>query len=190
MKKKLIIFSCVFGGILILLSTALILFCTFFNVYTLSPENCRTVFGVYPEEFKEKIHFVTYTYQSVDSNGNLKLVMSDSDVENFRSAVPSLFLKGDKNVGTKIISEDYTELTIMCYKETCVDDTFSSASVIRECVIAQFLNGKNLEPIEVTCKFVDAVTNEVKHQFTYSSKNFGKIDVDVDPEKFSSIEDA
>ena len=106
--KKYILFICIIASVIV--------FCILqINVYVFSPEICHVLMQKSPEEFcAEKGNGTllgdNYIYSRVNKNGNLFLVLSNSQKENWKYLV----LEDDvtnsfKKLGDIEISKDYTK---------------------------------------------------------------------------------
>lgn len=180
--KKYILFICIIASVIV--------FCILqINVYVFSPEICHVLMQKSPEEFcAEKGNGTllgdNYIYSRVNKNGNLFLVLSNSQKENWKYLV----LEDDvtnsfKKLGDIEISKDYTKCTLKCYKETALDNTASFITNVLHCVFIQAIEGKDSEDIKVECYFVDAITNEVKYYIVFPDE---ELNFSIDPNIFSS----
>lgn len=168
-----------------------IFFASQINVYTFSPLICHVLFQETPEEFcaeKNKNTLIgdNYLYSRVVRNGNLLLVLTDNQKENWKNAMfkEDIFTPFVEASHVEF-SEDYTNLTLKCYKETATDSMVSfSVSAVRA-VFMQAVEEKKSEDIKVDIYFVDAVTGEVKYLVVYPDEN---LNFNIDPDDFSSYE--
>lgn len=172
-----------------MISLPVIFYASQINVYTFSPLICRVLFQETPEEFcaergNSTLLGSNYIYSRVDKSGNVLLVLSDSQKENWKNALfKNDFFRPIMGAGDIKFFEDYTKCTVKCYKETVLDDITSFSLNVVYAVFMQAIEGKKSEDIKVDCYFVDTVTEEVKYHVVYPDE---KLNFSIDPNVFSS----
>jgi len=182
--------------VLCIIVAGVVSFLSQYNLYVISPEICRVVIGKTPVEFVESNGEETalensgYTYAKLDEEGNLFLIISDIQKDNWKATVidkDSWFSESARNAGNVEISKDYKKIILRCYRETYTNEAISFVMNSSECVFLQVLNGEKSENIKVDCYFIDAVTNEVKYHVVLPDSN---LKFTIDPDSFSSKEQA
>ncbi len=144
------------------------------SVYKLPPELCRRFFGCTPNEFFDK----TMAYydseidfrkkSKIDNKGNLVLVLDEQDKEAWKSTfIVDGFFEGVRDNPNIIISEDYKNVTVNCYKETANADTFDSAFLLYALLVYQLFDGVSPDEICINYTVRDGVTEEVVYSERY-----------------------
>ncbi len=183
--KKVLIIVCIIA----MISLPVIFYASQINVYFFSPDICHILMQESPEEFcaergNSTLLGSNYIYSRVDKSGNLLLVLSDSQKENWRNSVLDDDLTNSfRGLGECEISPNYTKCTFKCYKETVLDNSTSFVMNVLDAVFIQAIEGKKSEDIKVDCYFVDAVTEEVKYHVVFPDKN---LKFTIHPDDFSS----
>ena len=160
-----------------------------YDMYTISPKACATLFSCSPAEFCEQAGKDTelqggYTYARVDRNGNLILVLDNSELESwvfwdreFLSHMQRVtntssegngyiglfpnkedFMNGAGNSGFAV-SDDYSKVTV----EYNADLTYLFM-VLPSCVKMQIAEGKDMETIKIEFVFEGEDEGEIQYQ--------------------------
>lgn len=155
------------------------------TTYVLPPEISLAIFGCEPSEFaywELDIYSSTEDFREkafVDVEGNLVLRLNEQQKEAFRNknwGISVDYLRKSENIQ---IAKDYTQVTILGYKETIVEDLTNIAFGYSSFLIEQLLTGK--EPSTISVEFIikDGVTGKTVYSvvapgeaFSFGSKDY------------------
>lgn len=189
MKKWIIYVGMPIISVIVVASILIWVISSRYDIYTISPEACTTLFYLSPEEFCEKSGRDTelqneYTYARVDRKGNLILVLDAVQLENWTDWTEEFLgrMSNKSNVSTKdhtyvglfpnkddfmsgadsagfSVSSDYSKVTVE------YDADFSYLFIVLpSCVKMQIVDGKAMEKISVQFIFKGKSEGEIQYQ--------------------------
>ena len=179
MKKYALVGICV-AFIIVLLVISGVKFFEKINVFTLSPKVAKIFTGESPEDFCSgdeqnfSLRHTFYTYAKVDRQGNLVLVMTDDQIDNWKNAdfylqLLQKIVGNERQVVSEIIPPEdsffhtlfYEKADVLCPYEISEDYTHVYAGPEDDdflyfpilpymCITMQVLSGKNSDEISYT----------------------------------------
>jgi len=136
------------------------------NIYIVPKEKCYSIFGCTAKSaVEDRTAFPwiedNYISMEVDEDGNLVIVLSDMQVERWRTEVVNKFEEVNKrssNYGEGIgfqVNETYTEIEYYINKKMYTVSGFQTGTLYPSCGIMQMLDGADLSNWHVDIKAID-----------------------------------
>ncbi len=158
------------------------------TTFKISTDGCLILFGYTAQEFVPIADtFGTWTDDFcetavLDNDGYLLLTLNERQQKEWQDAWRPYVDKA-KKCERIMLSEDYTEITLIGYQETIADDWLTFNCAYEWCVINQFLSSKDADSIRIEYTIIDGGTKEIKFQCTRPTDCYFK----CIPDDYSSI---
>ena len=150
------------------------------DAFILPTYYCEMLFGVSPTEFFDaylSMYQKTGDFRNgayIDDDGNLVLNLTEKQQQTWRNLLVNdvYGVETVRNSPYISVSEDYTTLDVLCFKERVFTDFICAAYSLIPLFVNQLLDGKAAESISVKFSLKDGITEEIVDSVTWPQEDF------------------
>lgn len=149
-------------------------------VYVINRKTCKALFKNYPEKISSSLETSSwakgnYRSASVDEEGNLKLILTRNDIDEWNAHFDSVILNNTEpnkeGADSLNVSDALDKIVISTTKNTFSSSIIKIASIIPCCELRRLLNGEASSELSIAIEVYDTITGELVKKGTVDTEN-------------------